>query len=142
MKKTTGKPRKRDSVNDTRAAKGRLEKAIGAEKRALATVREVHARLVDAVKRLAAAKAQSTKEEKATRLVRAATKDLLAAKRKFRKAQRRCKRAAIQPSLQQADKASVAAASNRAGHSGRTHPPSATAVRTPLYARGRSSRPH
>ncbi len=95
---------------DVRSTNGRtrLEKAICAEKRAMATVREVQARLLAAVQTLATAKAQSTKEEKAVRTARAATKDLLAAKRKLRKAQKKSTRALAQNRVHSTDRASAA----------------------------------
>jgi len=122
--------------------KTRLEKAIRAEKRAMATVREVQARLVAAAQILATARAQTAKEEKAARIVRAATKDLLAAKRKLRKAQKKSKRAMAQTRVHPSDRTAVSGNGEAAAWPAAARPPSGSATLMPRFSPGKPSRFH
>jgi hypothetical protein len=108
-----------------------LEKATAAEKRAQASVTQVHGRLTDAIRRLRAAKSGSAKEDKALRISGAAMKDLIRAKKNLRKAQKKRKKAAAQLKGKKSGKAIATQRAKRASK----------ATRLPATARRATAKP-
>ena len=84
-----------------------LEKATAAEKRASAIVTRVRGKLTDAIRALVNAKAGGAREDKAWRTSGAVMKDLMAAKKKLRKAQKKRKKAAARLKAKRGKAASV-----------------------------------
>ena len=120
MGATRSNRRMQRSGNRSRGGDTALEKTTAAAKKVQANVAKVAGELTETIRTLLAAKAGSSKENKARRAVRAVVKAVVAAKKKLRKAQRRREKVAARLKVQgkgtatAATKAKPAPAASRA----------------------------